>query len=73
MDVVLIQSPFTAALWKNDFDIELRILLGDELIESRLSRYGEAPCIGCGTRSVPIWQCGVPQPGLFRNSPDIRT
>jgi hypothetical protein len=31
-------------LW-NDFGLELRVLHGDELIESRLSRLGEAPLL----------------------------
>ena len=35
----------TAAIWRNDFGLELRVLLGDELIESRLSRYGDAPLL----------------------------
>jgi hypothetical protein len=34
-----------AAIWRNDFGLELRVLHGDELIESRLSRYGEAPLL----------------------------
>jgi hypothetical protein len=32
-------------LYRTTFEIELRLHLGDELIESRLSRYGEAPCL----------------------------
>jgi hypothetical protein len=40
-----IQSTCTAAIWRNDFGLELRVLHGDELLESRLSRYGEAPLL----------------------------
>jgi hypothetical protein len=39
------QSNCTAAIWRNDFGLELRVLHGDELIESRLSRFGEAPLL----------------------------
>jgi hypothetical protein len=39
------QSTCTAAIWRNDFGLELRVLHGDELIESRLSRFGEAPLL----------------------------
>ena len=39
------QSNCTAAIWRNDFGLELRVLHGDELIESRLSRYGEVPLL----------------------------
>jgi len=39
------QSNCTAAIWRNDFGLELRVLHGGELIESRLSRYGEAPLL----------------------------
>jgi hypothetical protein len=35
----------TAAIWRNDLGLELRALHGDELVESRLSRYGEAPVL----------------------------
>ena len=34
-----------AGLYRTTFDIELRLHLGDELIESRLSRYGEGPLL----------------------------
>jgi len=37
-----IQPNMTAAIWRNDFGLELRVEHGDELIESRLSRFGEA-------------------------------
>jgi hypothetical protein len=37
------QSTCTAAIWRNDFGLELRVLHGDELVESRLSRFGETP------------------------------
>jgi hypothetical protein len=40
-----IQSKCVAGLYRNDFGIELRIRFGNELLESRLSRYGEAPLI----------------------------
>jgi hypothetical protein len=39
------QSICTAAIWRNDFGLELRVLHGDELIELRLSRFGEAPLL----------------------------
>jgi len=40
-----IQSKCVAGLYRNDYGIELRIDLGNELIESRLSRFGEAPLV----------------------------
>jgi len=40
-----IMSTCTAAIWRNDFGLELRIEHGGELIESRLSRDGEAPLL----------------------------
>ena len=40
-----IQSNVTAAIWRNDFGLELRIEHGGELVESRLSRVGEAPLL----------------------------
>jgi hypothetical protein len=40
-----IQGTCTAAIYRTTFGIELRVLHGDELIESRLSRYGEAPLL----------------------------
>jgi hypothetical protein len=40
-----IQSKVTAAIWRNDFGLELRVEHGGELIESRLSRIGEAPLL----------------------------
>jgi hypothetical protein len=39
------QSNCTAAIWRNEFGLELRVLHGDELIESRLSRFGDAPLL----------------------------
>jgi hypothetical protein len=39
------QSNCTAAIWRNDFGLERRVLHGDELVESRLSRVGEAPLL----------------------------
>jgi len=38
-----IETNCTAAIWRNDFGLELRVLHGDELVEWRLSRFGEAP------------------------------
>jgi hypothetical protein len=38
-------SDCTAAIWRNDFGLELRVLHGEELVESRSSRYGEAPLL----------------------------
>jgi hypothetical protein len=35
----------TAAIWRNDFGLELRVENNRELIESRLSRVGEAPLL----------------------------
>jgi len=32
-------------LYRTTFGTELRLHLGDELVESRLSRYGEAPLL----------------------------
>ncbi|HEV2670620.1 MAG TPA: hypothetical protein VGU74_05975 [Gemmatimonadales bacterium] len=32
-------------IWRNDFGLELRVELAGELIESRLSRVGEAPLV----------------------------
>ena len=40
-----IQSNVTAAIWRNDFGLELRVEHGGELVESRLSRVGEAPLL----------------------------
>jgi hypothetical protein len=39
------QSDVTAAIWRNDFGLELRVEHGGELIQSRLSRVGEAPLL----------------------------
>jgi hypothetical protein len=39
------QSNCIAAIWRNDFGLELRVLHGDQLVESRLSRVGEAPLL----------------------------
>jgi hypothetical protein len=33
------------AIWRNDFWLELRVEHGGQLIESRLSRYCEAPLL----------------------------
>jgi len=35
----------TAAIWRNDFGLELRVEHGGELIVSRLSRYGIWPLV----------------------------
>ena len=40
-----IETNCTAAIWQNDFGLELRVEPRGELIESRLSRYGEAPLL----------------------------
>ena len=40
-----IETNCTAAIWRNDFGLELRVHHGDELIESRLSRYGIEPLL----------------------------
>ena len=40
-----ITSNVTAAIWRNDFGLELRVEHGGELIESRPSRFGEAPLL----------------------------
>ena len=40
-----ILSTCTARIFRNDFGLELRVEHGGELIESRLSRYGEAPLL----------------------------
>jgi hypothetical protein len=39
------QSNRTATIWRNDFGLELRVEHGGELVESRLSRVGEAPLL----------------------------
>lgn len=38
-------STCTAVIYRNDFDLELRVLHGDELIESRLSPFSEGPLL----------------------------
>jgi len=40
-----IERNCVAGLYRTMFGIELRLHLGNELIESRLSRYGEAPLL----------------------------
>jgi hypothetical protein len=40
-----IQSICTAGIWRNDFGLELRVEHAGELVESRLSRVGEAPLL----------------------------
>ena len=40
-----IERHCVADLYRTTFGIELRLHLGDELIESRLSRYGEEPLL----------------------------
>jgi hypothetical protein len=40
-----VMSTCTAAICRNDFGRELRVEHGGGLIESRLSRYGEAPLL----------------------------
>jgi hypothetical protein len=39
------QSKCRAAIYRNDFGLELRVDHGGELVESRLSRFGEAPLL----------------------------
>jgi len=49
-----IYSTCIAGLYRNNFGIELRIDLGNELIESRLFCYGEEPAAPhCRSRLVP--------------------
>ena len=45
MDTPLCRDELHGAIWRNDFGLELRVLHGDELVESRLSRVGEAPLL----------------------------
>jgi hypothetical protein len=40
-----IETNCTAAIWRNDFWLELRVEHGGELIDSRLSRYGIEPLL----------------------------
>lgn len=40
-----VETNRTAAIWRNDFGLELRVEHGGELIESRLSRYGIEPLL----------------------------
>jgi hypothetical protein len=40
-----VETNCTAAIWRNDFGLELRVEHGGELIESRLSRYGIEPLL----------------------------
>ena len=40
-----IQGACTASLWNTTFGVELRVEHDGQLIESRLSRYGEAPLL----------------------------
>ena len=40
-----ITSNVTAAIWRNDFGLELRVENNGDLVESRLSRVGEAPLL----------------------------
>ena len=40
-----VETNCTAAIWRNDFGLELRVEHGGELVESRLSRFGEAPLL----------------------------
>ena len=40
-----IQSNCRAAIYRNDFGLELRVEHRGELVESRLSRVGEAPLL----------------------------
>ena len=40
-----VETNSTAAIWRNDIGLELRVEHGGELIESRLSRYGIEPLL----------------------------
>jgi hypothetical protein len=40
-----VETNCTATIWRDDFGLELRVLHGGELIESRLSRHGIAPLL----------------------------
>jgi hypothetical protein len=40
-----VETNCTASIWRNDFGLEVRVEHGGELIESRLSRYREAPLL----------------------------
>jgi hypothetical protein len=40
-----IQGACTASIWHTTFGVELRVFHGGEPLESRLSRYGEAPLL----------------------------
>src|SRR5262245_9725504 len=40
-----IETNCTATIWRNDFGVEPRVEHRGELIESRLSRFGEAPLL----------------------------
>ena len=40
-----LQSNCTAAIYRNDFGLELRVELGGELMHTQLSRHGEQPLI----------------------------
>ena len=76
-----IEQECVAGLYRTAFGIELRLHLDDELTESRLSRYGEAPLLLiteqakqnlltarlCASRSVP---CLCTKP--LRSSTDLR-
>jgi hypothetical protein len=48
------QSDVTAAIWRNDFGLELRVEYGGELIQSRLSRYGIEPLLLIADQIKPI-------------------
>jgi hypothetical protein len=65
-----ITSNVTAAIWRNDFGLELRVEHGGELVESRLPRVGEVPLlliaeqmnanlIEKGWREIPASVCTV--------------
>jgi hypothetical protein len=40
-----VRSTCTAAIWRNDFGLELRVENNGDLVESRLSRVGEGPLL----------------------------
>jgi hypothetical protein len=50
-----ITSNVTAAIWRNDFGLELRVLHSDELLESSLSRYGIKPLLLIAVGTIRNW------------------
>ena len=56
------QSNCTAAIWRNDFGLGLRVLHGDELVESGLSRVGEALLLIADQMKVNLIEKGWTEP-----------